>query len=500
MNARYDLVEILKKDDYKECTSSSDSKSNERNANRFGKLKRLPKLESRRTKKHVVDLRAMLPDLTFKHVRRFYMPYHEAILLELEEQNYRETAQRMKEFLELDEKIGETLPGTLIKKKVYLKDRKDFIDRLKDGFIAFEKAERRGDCAARATTLLDVALFFQSKTWEWWWIAERLYQTALKAAESIENDNRRTITLIRYLYGRFLLHELQNPREALDYLKEARDLSKTKMWNTLKTLGGKPSSIFKECNVLLYKALLILARQERPKDPDYALKACTEATKSAADAGNPEYVNEALHELGKSYIAVNDIEHALKSFSKLLALAKRIPDAEGVCTAHMELAFAYKQLDDNVRTEQHLRMFRENAEQFGLFEKFADAHYYTGEHYLSQGKTNLSTAHLESALILYTKLGLSRETDRARCIAGISKGQERIEEYFKLLLRCGDGHDKRATLKICLWKGRRESFWTDEINISDEKSDAEVQYEISEKPISSTQSFSNDNDPTTSQH
>lgn len=72
------------------------------------------------------------------------MPYHEAILLELEEQNYRETAQRMKEFLELDEKIGETLPGTLIKKKVYLKDRKDFVDRLKDGFIAFEKAERRG--------------------------------------------------------------------------------------------------------------------------------------------------------------------------------------------------------------------------------------------------------------------------------------------------------------------------------------------------------------------
>lgn len=53
-------------------------------------------------------------------------------------------------------------------------------------------------------------------------------------------------------------------------------------------------------------------------------------------------MNEALHELGKSYIAVNDIEHALKSFSKLLALAKRIPDAEGVCTAHMELAFAYK--------------------------------------------------------------------------------------------------------------------------------------------------------------
>lgn len=59
-------------------------------------------------------------------------------------------------------------------------------------------------------------------------------------------------------------------------------------------------------------------------------------------AGNPEYVNEAYFELGKCYVAVNDIKCALQSFSKLLALAKRVADIEGVCNAHMELAFAYK--------------------------------------------------------------------------------------------------------------------------------------------------------------
>ncbi|XP_076618919.1 uncharacterized protein LOC143340625 [Colletes latitarsis] len=414
------------------------------------------------------------------------MPYHEAILLELEEENYQEAARRMKQFLKLDEKIGEQSPVSLMRKKPYLKDRKDLVDRLKSGLIAFEEAGGAGDRVAQATSLLNIALFFQSKTWEWWWIAERLYQSALATAEIIKDDDRRTITFIRYLYGRFLFTEMQKPKEALIYLNEAREVSKKKTWNASKKLGEKQGSIFRECNVLQYKALLILARKERPENPEWAMKACTEALERATDSANDEYVNEALYELGKSYIAMNDIKHALHCFSKLLALARRISDAEGVCNAHTELAFAYKRLNDNAYTEKHLRLFRENAEQFGLFEKLADAHYYTGEHYLSQGSLNLSTGHLENALRLYNKLGLSREADRARSIAGVSTGQERIEDYFELLLRCGE-RDEHATLKICLWKCHREPFWTDEIH--DEKSDTEALYETSEDTVSSSQSF-----------
>lgn len=64
-----------------------------------------------------------------------------------------------------------------------------------------------GDYLAQATTLLDMALFFQSKTWEWWWLAERLYQSALLAAKLIDDDDAETITFIRYLYGRFLFYQ-----------------------------------------------------------------------------------------------------------------------------------------------------------------------------------------------------------------------------------------------------------------------------------------------------
>ncbi|XP_053994452.1 uncharacterized protein LOC128884827 [Hylaeus volcanicus] len=468
MTVQYDrvkndgVVEVLKRGDYKERSSSTDTKTSEPIVNRLSKLKTSPQ-PWYKTRKVTANLKATLPDISPREVRRFYMPYHKAILLELNEQDYQEAYRRMKEILELDIKIGEKSSSSLMWKKPYLKNRKDFIDRLKDGLMAFENGRREGNSIVEATSLLDIALFFQSKTWEWWWIVERLYQDALVIAEAIENDDRRTVTLIRYLYGRFLFNELQKPKEALNYLNEAREASKKKTWNASKILKEKQSSIFRECNILQYKALLILARKERPENPDYALKACTEALERATDADDTEYVNEALYELGKSYIARNDVKRALHSFSKLLALAKRIPDAAGVCNAHMELAFAYKQLNDNVHTEKHLRMFRENTKQFGLFEKLADAHYYTGEHYLTQGSLTISTSHLESALHIYNKLGLSREADRARSIAGISKGQERIEKFFELISRCGE-HDKDAISKICLWKGRREPFWTDEIH------------------------------------
>ncbi|CAL7952371.1 unnamed protein product [Xylocopa violacea] len=478
------VVEFVAKNDRTGWSnSSSDSKINEYIIDRPKQLKTLPQAERNEINKVIAELKALLPDISPEEVRRHYIPYHEAILLELEEQGYLEALHRMKEFLETDEKIVEKTPGMLTWKKPYLKDQKDFINCLQDGLITSERSKMRGDHVTRATSLLDTALYFQSKTWEWQWITERLYQAALSAAELIEHDDAYTITLIRYLYGRFLFYELQNPKEALDYLRKARDGSANKLWNASKILCIEQNSIFKECSGLLYKALLILARKERPKNAAFAVEACIEALSTATDTENTEYINEGYYELGKCYVATNDIKSALQCFSKLLALAKRTMDIEGVCNAHMELAFAYKQLNDNDYTEKHLQMCRESAENFCFFEKLADAHYYIGEHYLSQGKLYLSTSNLETALNLYNRLDLSSEADRARCIAGISKGQERIEEYLDLLLQCGE-YNENATLKLCQWKSNREPFWIEEIH--EIKSDFEIQYETSDTFLSSS--------------
>lgn len=70
---------------------------------------------------------------------RFHLPPHEAIVDELEENNYEESVRYLRELFELDEetrrKIG---PGTLTWMKPRLKDNRDAMLRLKKGLIAVE--------------------------------------------------------------------------------------------------------------------------------------------------------------------------------------------------------------------------------------------------------------------------------------------------------------------------------------------------------------------------
>lgn len=81
--------------------------------------------------------------LTAIITNRFYTPFHEAILCELEEEGYHIAYNYMKEILDLDEKIVEKT--VLISwKKPYLKDQKEFILFLKDGLIQTEKCRREG--------------------------------------------------------------------------------------------------------------------------------------------------------------------------------------------------------------------------------------------------------------------------------------------------------------------------------------------------------------------
>jgi len=75
---------------------------------------------------------------------------------------------------------------------------------------------------------------------------------------------------------------VQNTTESLVHLKIAREKAQEKTWNASRITGRKEENIFRECNVLLYRALLMYAQQVADQ-PDVALEACTEALARAAD-------------------------------------------------------------------------------------------------------------------------------------------------------------------------------------------------------------------------
>lgn len=77
--------------------------------------------------------------------RRFYLPPHEALIHELEENGYDESAKFLRELLELDEETRKKASlGTLMWKKPRLRDNKSALLRLKEGLFAFEQAKNVG--------------------------------------------------------------------------------------------------------------------------------------------------------------------------------------------------------------------------------------------------------------------------------------------------------------------------------------------------------------------
>ncbi|KAK2575637.1 hypothetical protein KPH14_011900 [Odynerus spinipes] len=416
---------------------------------RSTKIKNLAQAEWHNVKQIREDLKAMLPMVTLAEAKRFYLQHEEAIVDELMEKGLKNEADFFKELIECDEeKRNAAGPGTLTWNKPRLKDQKELLNRLKEAFIVIGNSTMSGQVVKATDAWIKISLSFQAEGEDWWWLTKRLYQNALKEAELITKDNGQNITLVRYLYGRFLFITETDWLEALKFLDAAREASERRIWNASKTLGEKQETIFREASALIYKILIILAKQMGHGDPEFAVQASC----------HDDYVIDALYELGRSHLRYGDVKHALQEFSRLLAMAKRIPDPEGICNAHMELAFAYKEIDDTANIEKHLNLFRESAVQFNLPYKLARAHYYTGEHFLNQMKANLATAHLEKAFTLYYDLGSIEEADRARIITGISRGQERIEQYIDLILRCED-RSGPALLKICAWKSNRDIFW-----------------------------------------
>ncbi|XP_012055345.1 PREDICTED: uncharacterized protein LOC105618413 [Atta cephalotes] len=427
------------------------------------------------------ELKAMLPILTSSEVRRcfiflFHLLPHEAIIDELKEGNYEESIQYLKELFELDEEIRRKAdPGTLIWEKPRLKKNKNAMSRLRDGLIIVEQAKNAGDYISTAAEFLNMALSFQAMIWEWWWVAERLYRSALENAELIEDDNHQTSTFVHYLYGRFLFEQIQDMAGSLYHLNIVHKASWKKSWNASKITGRKEETIFRECNVLLYKVLLMHAQQVGCDQPDVAVKACTEALARATDSGHYEYIANVLYELGINQLRSGDVKLAFQNFSKFLAIVKRLSDPEKICNAYMMIALAYKlcELNDDVNTEKYLHLFIVNAVESGLTRKAAQAHYCTGEHFLNKRKLDIATFHLEKSFELYNKLGLSNDADKARALAGVSKGQEIIDQYIHLVQQCGTADPKAITM-LCQWKNRRSVFWT-------EKKEKKLHAEDSEK-------------------
>ncbi|KAJ8675937.1 hypothetical protein QAD02_011723 [Eretmocerus hayati] len=411
-------------------------------------------------------IKAKLPVLTPNDIRRYRIPYSDAIVAELQEADLHEVAERLKFLFDLDEEARQIAgPNTLIWNRPKLRNNHELIDILKELFIRIHRDEME----EKSEFLARMALSIEASGWDWWWIADTLYRNALWLAKELEPTDLSLISLLRFVYARFLIDKMEDAESALEYARLAQRDSRDRPWSVAKLLReeGHTGSLYRHSCKLLNRILVSLGRSSRDSSDsvDLSVGACKLAVKNACEAGDHELLAESQFELGKSELAAGNVEEAIGHFTTNLMILRQIGDIEGICNAHSNFVRIYKDLGNDDKVLEHLGEFKEIASTYQLNKKLGEVYYLTGEYYLARDNPKEATPNLERAFLLYNQVGAAEDANKARCLTGISKGQEMMDSYQNLITQSVKG-DSTATLKICLWRDRGEPF--DELPTSKE--------------------------------
>lgn len=121
------------------------------------------------------------------------MPYHEIVLLELEENGMIDAAINLKRLFLLD-------------KNKILTSQRDLVDYLQNKLIAVEISKRTEKYQDVVRILLNAVMFFKAMSSDWLWVAGELLKEALHNAETIKNDGGLMANAMKFIYGKFLFN------------------------------------------------------------------------------------------------------------------------------------------------------------------------------------------------------------------------------------------------------------------------------------------------------
>ncbi|XP_014207525.1 tetratricopeptide repeat protein 29-like [Copidosoma floridanum] len=411
-------------------------------------LHEMPKFKQR--------VKAQLPSLRAKDIRRYKLPHSQIVVLELREDGHVEAAEYFEFLFRLDENIKTAAgPDTVIWNNPRLKDNEELVDQLRQVLVSV--FDEKLPAETRTTLTIKMSLRVENSKWEWWWIADTLYRTALQIAKEIDSNDREIVNSLRFLYARFLFSKLKKPDLALEHVKMAQKESRGQPWNASKLLDCRQESLFTESCVLMHKVLVSIAREERENDAEVAVNSCKVALDCACESWRKELVAEAHYELAESERAAGNLSGAVEHFFASLGILEEVDDPVGICRVHSKLASTYERIGDGEKVLEHFRKLKDVASECGLPYKYAEAHYFTGEYHLRRNDPEKATANFQVAFAVYNRLGAKNDANRARCFLGISKGQQIMDKYKALIEQSVEGVSD-ALLKIILWKDRGEPF------------------------------------------
>ncbi|XP_017780829.1 PREDICTED: tetratricopeptide repeat protein 29-like [Nicrophorus vespilloides] len=427
------------------------------------RVKREKMLKAEKERKKTA-LRAELPVLNREQIRRFRLPYDQAIMEELEEKGFTNSREYLKLLMQWQENYRkEHHHEIVVMARPLLRHTTVVLDYLSAGFSEAETAHFSGELGTEIDKFLLLAIHYGFATnSDWYWLADHFFAMSIEISSDYKADGGFRAAQVRYIYGKYLLQQNINEDQGIDILNEASALSEGKTWCATKILKTLQKPIFIEVSKLLYATLIIKVQNNLLSNPELALDLCYMARKRAYEACLPRADIMLLQ--GKCEIENSMADRAANSFKKAQLLYKSSGIIEKDCEARICLALAYLELGKWEKSHEELINLLTFAESNKLPQYVGKSYLYIGQYHLNQGTPEQSTPYLVKALNIFHEINDVANREFVKNLAAVSKGQEFVEHFVSLILRCesDDGNKRgRNLLRLLHWKDTRLPFWDD---------------------------------------
>ncbi|XP_076250979.1 tetratricopeptide repeat protein 29-like [Rhynchophorus ferrugineus] len=415
------------------------------------------------TKREIEKMRAELPKYNLNDIRQFKLPYHEALLLQLEESGYANTEEYIKYMFDFQEQLRISAgPHSNMWNRPILKHSDVELRKLSEALIKAEDYHNKRNYNAETEVLLITAIDFCFNTKDWFWLGEQVLMKGLKNAMAYQSTGKHE-SLARYIYAKLLIEKVMDYENAEMHLNISRKLSAGKSWNIKQFFPDLADSttLFMNANYLLHLCYMRQARHWAKIDLKYAIEFAVLAKKRANEACYHDGETEALLLKGQCEVNTSDLKGAINTFNKAYYIQSKIKSEVGMCQARVELSKAYLMYGNTNLALQHLLHLKEMAELHNLTFYLAQAYRYLGEFYLNNGEPGKATPLLSDALDIFYKTGAIAQADQVRKLEALSSGLELMPQYIELIRQTGRECDKwfENLIKLVRWKDLREPFY-----------------------------------------
>ncbi|KAL1506367.1 hypothetical protein ABEB36_005742 [Hypothenemus hampei] len=416
------------------------------------------------TKIEVEKMRAELPEYNLNDIRMFKLPFHEALMAQLQETDYTNTEAYIKQLFQLNDQLrNDSEPTSYFWSRPLLKHSDPELKKLSSALMEAEDEHKKGNYRNETEILIKLAIDFAFNYADWTWLAEDLILQSVHNAEIYQITGKHA-AISRYLYAKILYNKLRDYNRAEKELTIVRELSKDKSWNVKAFLPEDTDSsntLFMNTNYMLYHYNMRQAQYFFKNDVNKALEFAILARKRATEACYHDGESKALYIKGQCELNLGYTKESINTFNKALYIQSRLKSEEGICEITVELSKAYMKHGSSRLAFNTLMTLKARAEKQGFQFYLAQAHRYLGEYYLNCGEPHKATPLLSDALAIFHSINFMAEADQVRNLGALSSGLELMPSYVGLIQqtdkRCKDSFEN--LIKLVKWKDSREPFW-----------------------------------------